>query len=218
MIYRFPIKTVRDMILNQVSNNFFKSIEDEALISKHLPVIMERFEKNISRNDNKYYWKINGAGEKEAYFDPLHNCQWTLFLYLAANTIFKNEKEKPEAARILCDKIYGQLKIVSGCDLYYEVEMPEIFSFDHPTGSCIGRASYGDYFSFRHDCSVLGDANAYPVIGEHVAMEFGSSVLGNSHIGNNCVITEGTMVKDTDIPDNSIVSGTPGNLSIVARG
>lgn len=217
MIYRFSIKIVRDMLLNQVSNNFFKSIEDESLISKHLPMILDRFEKNISHNENKYYWKLNDKGEKEAYFDPLHNCQWTLFLYLAANTIFKYEEDKKEAAKTLCDKIYGQLKIISGCDLYYEVEMPEIFSFDHPTGSYIGRGSIGNGFMFTHDCSVGSVDNVYPAIGNNVRMNSGSSILGNSRIGDNCMLLEGTIIKNTDIPANSIVSGVSPSLTIVEK-
>lgn len=94
MIYRFPLRNVRDMLLNQISNNFFKSIDDEMLITKHLPLVLERFEKNISNIDNKYYYKLLEDGSKEAYFDPLHSCQWMLFLYLTANTIYKNEKKK----------------------------------------------------------------------------------------------------------------------------
>ena len=94
MIYRFPIKTVRDMLLNQISSNYFKSIEDELLISKHLPKALERFEACIRENNNKYYYRINNNGAREPYFDPLHTCQWALFLYLIANTIYKNEDEK----------------------------------------------------------------------------------------------------------------------------
>ena len=55
MIYRFPLRNVKDMLLNQISNNYFKSIDDEMLISKHMPMILERFENNIKNNENKYY-------------------------------------------------------------------------------------------------------------------------------------------------------------------
>lgn len=217
MIYRFPLRSVRDMVLNQIGNNFFKSIDDEMLITKHLPKVLERFEENIKHNDNKYYYKINERGEKEAYFDPLHTCQWLLFLYLLANTIYKYEKEKPEAARIVCDKIYGQSKTVSGCDIYYEVEMPDIFCFDHPMGSFIGRATYGDNFSFTQGCTVGNNNEIYPVIGKNVKMLTGSTVLGDSHIGDNCVISAGTMIKDQDVPSNSIVSGKSPSLTIISK-
>lgn len=214
MIYRLPLRNVKDILLNQISNNYFKSIDDEMLISKHLPTILQRFEECISQNDNKYYYKKYEDGTKEAYFDPLHTCQWFLFLYLTANTIYRDEKEKVDVARLLCDKIYGQSKTVSGCDIYYEVEMPKIFSFDHPTGSFMDRAKYGNYFSFTEGCTVGSNTNDYPVIGEHVTMQSGSRILGKSHIGNNCIICAGTVIKDENIPDNSRVYGISPNLKI----
>ena len=217
MIYRFPIKTVRDMLLNQISNNYFKSIEDELLISKHLPKALERFEACIRENDNKYYYRINNNGAREPYFDPLHTCQWALFLYLIANTIYKNEDEKKDAGRVVCDKIYGQLKIVSGCDLFYEVDMPTVFKFDHPTGTYIGRATFGDGFSFTHNCTVGPVDGIYPIIGNNVCMNAASKVLGSSIIGDNCILMEGTMIIGETIPDNSVVSGITPNLIISAK-
>lgn len=217
MIYRFSIKTVRDMLLNQISSNYFKSIEDESLISKHLPKALERFENCIKDCDNKYYSKENEEGIREPYFDPLHTCQWTLFLYFMANTIFRFENEKIEAARVVCDKIYGQAKTMSGCDIYFEVEMPEKFYFDYPLGSHIGRATFGNGFSFVQGCTVDDKDGKFPVIGENVVMLAGSKILGNSHVGNSCVISEGTIIVDEDIQDNSIVYGKSPNLIIEVR-
>lgn len=217
MIYRFPLRNVKDMLLNQIGNNFFKSIDDEILITKHMPKVLERFENTISNIDNKYYYKINSAGEKEAFFDPLHTCQWLLFLYLTANTIYKYEDEKKIAARVVCDKIYGHSKTVSGCDLYYEVEMPDIFCFDHPTGSFMGRAKYGNHFSFTQGCTVGNDNEIYPTIGENVKMLAGSKVLGESKIGNNCVIGEGALILNQNVPDDSIVYGKSPNLIIKSK-
>lgn len=214
MIYRFPIKTVRDMLLNQISNNYFKSIEDETLITKYLPKAIERFENCIENSDNKYYSKINQNGEKEPYFDPLHSCQWALFLYFMANTIYANENKKIEAARVVCDKIYGQAKTISGCDIYYEVQMPEKFYFDNPIGSYMGRARYGENFSFVQGCTVNNVDSIYPVIGNNVKMLTGSKILGNSHIGDNCIICASALIENEDIPDNSIVSGKSPNLII----
>ena len=203
MICRIPLRNVKDMLLNQISNNYFKSIEDEMIITRNMANILERFEKTISNIDNKYYYIINDEGQREPYFDPLHTCQWLMFLYIAA--------------KIVCDKIYGQSKTVSGCDLYYEVEMPEKFSFDHPTGSFMGRAKYGDYFSFTQGCTVGHFNEIYPVIGENVTMLTGSKILGNSHIGDNCIISDGTVIRDQNIPNNSIVTGKSPNLVIKPR-
>ncbi|SDP58937.1 hypothetical protein [Selenomonas ruminantium] len=216
MIYRFPLRNVKDMLLNQIRNNFFQSIDDEMLITKHLPMVLERLEKNISHNSNKYYYTINDKGEREPYFNQLHSCHWLLFLYLTANTIYKQEHEKIKAARTVCDKIYIQAKNVSACDIYYEVDMPDIFSFDHPTGSFMGRAKYGNFFSFTQGCSVECDNDIYPVIGEHVTMQSNSKIVGNSHIGDNCIIRHDTVIMNRDIPANSIVSGSGNNLTVKA--
>lgn len=216
MIYRFPLRDVRDMLLNQINSNFFGSIEDERLITKHMERTLERLERNISANGNKYYWRLNDQGEREAYFDPLHTCQWALFLYLTANTIYREERESPEAARVVCDKIYGQMKSVSGCDLYYEVEMPEAFSFDHPTGSFMGRASYGEGFSFTQGCTVGNVDEVYPTIGRDVRMCAGSKVLGDCRIGDGCVIGEGAVVRGEDVPAGSLVYGKSPNLTVTS--
>ena len=136
---------------------------------------------------------------------------------MTANTIYKYENEKIEAARVVCDKIYGQSKTISGCDLYYEVDMPDIFSFDPPTGSVIGRAQYGDGFSFTQGCTVEGTDGSCPVIGKNVKMLTGSKIIGNSNIGDNCTISAGTLIKDENIPANSIVSGKSPNLVIKAK-
>ena len=217
MIFRFPIKTVKDMLLNQISNNYFKSIDDEILITKYLAKAVERFEKCIEGSTNKYYSKVDAEGKREAYFDPLHTCQWPLFLYFMANTIYKYENEKRDSARVVCDKIYGQAKTISGCDIYYEVDMPEKFYFDYPLGSHIGRATYGNGFSFVQGCTVNDKDGIYPVIEDNVMMLAGSRILGNSHIGKNCVISEGTIIIDDDIPENSIVFGKSPNLTIKTR-
>ena len=99
-------------------------------------------------------------------------------------------------------------------DLFYEVELPEYFSLDHPMGSVMGRAKYGNGFSFSQGCTVGNNHGIYPVIGENVKMCGNSSIIGNCHIGNNVTLGFGTVIKDQDIPDNSLVFGQSPNLII----
>ena len=178
---------------------------------------MERFENCIRDCNNKYYSKENDEGIREPYFDPLHTCQWTLFLYLMANTIYKEENEKKDAARVVCDKVYGQAKMMSGCDIYFEVEMPEVFFFDHPLGSHLGRAKYGNGFSFLQGCLVEKLDGKAPVIDDNVTMLTGSKIIGDSHVGENSLITEGTIIRNENIPANSVVYGESPNLVIKKR-
>lgn len=54
----------------------------------------------------------------------------------------------------------------------------------------------------------------YPQIGRNVKMYANSSFIGKCNIGDNVILSAGTLVKDTDIPSNSIVFGQSPNLII----
>lgn len=45
------------------------------------------------------------------------------------------------------------------------------------------------------------------MLGEYVTMYSNSKILGDSHIGDHVVIAANAYIKDTDIPDYSIVYG-----------
>ena len=102
-------------------------------------------DKCFSHIKNKYYHKGG-----ETFFNPLHVAQWTMFLYQMAYEIKGVFPENID----LCDKIYGISKSFSSADIYYEVKMPEIWFFDHPQGSVMGRAEYSNFFSFGQGCTV----------------------------------------------------------------
>ncbi len=184
--------------------------EDQGFVEKYMPKALCRLEKNFSANENKYYNRINELGDKVAFFDPLHTCQWLIFLYYLANTI--NKSEKSIEARELCDKIYGISKMMSGADIYYEVELPDLFRCDHPVGAVIGRGKFGDGFAFIQGCTIGNNKGIYPVIGKNVSMYSNSKILGNCKIGDNVIVSANTYIKDQDVPDNVIVYGTSPNL------
>lgn len=118
------------------------------------------------------------------------------------------------AQMILADKLYFLNKTISSCDLYHQVQLPTRFSLDHPHGSVMGRASYGDGFSFAQ-CSTVGNNHGiYPVIGRNCRMCMNSAIIGNCHIGDNVTVGAGALIKDEDIPSNSIVFGQSPNLII----
>jgi serine O-acetyltransferase len=106
---------------------------------------------------------------------------------------------------------------LNAVDLYYEVVLPRIFYLDHPVGTVLGRAVYGDYFSFTQNCSVGHNKGVYPVIGENVRMMPGSMILGRSRIGDNVIVSANTYIKDTDIPSCSVVFGSSPNLIIKSK-
>ena len=113
-----------------------------------------------------------------------------------------------------CSKIYYLNKIMNSIDVFYEVELPEFWFCAHPLGTVLGRAKYGNYFTFLQGCTVGNNNGVYPVFGDFVTMYSNSSVIGNCRIGNNVVIGTNTCIKDEDIPDNCLVFGSSPNLVI----
>lgn len=188
---------------------FFPVQNDEINILNSLTgEALHRCDICFSKNKNKYYSK-----DGETYFDPYHSGQYTIFLYYLSNSIFRKNTSPIK----LADKVYYLNKAMNGCDLFYEVELPDIFMLDHPVGSVMGRAKYGNYFSFGQNCSVGNNKGIYPVIGQHVYMSANSMIIGNSNIGDNVALGAGTCIKDQDIPANSLVFGSSPNLILKKR-
>lgn len=201
---------VYTVLFHQLQSLFWLNSDEKELIDYYVNICgggLERLEKCFSAIKNKYYQK-----QEVCFFSPLHTCQYTIFLFFLANTLFHIE-----ADRSLCDRIYALSKIISGMDLYYEVDMPEVFFFDHPMGSVIGRAKYKNYFSFGQGCTVGQNRGIYPEFGEKVIMLSDSKVIGNSKIGNNVIIAANAYIKDAVIPDDCIVFGHSPDL-VIKRG
>jgi serine O-acetyltransferase len=193
------------VLLGRQLNFFLISEEELQIIAKAIKETLIRVTFCFSHSKNKYYRK-NG----EVYFNPFHAAHYTIFLYYLSHTLFQKSQEN----RIICDKIYYLNRMLNACDLFYEVNLPDIFFLDHPLGSVIGRGQFGNYFSFSQGCTVGNNKGVFPVIGEKVKMLSNSKVLGNCKIGNNVIIAANTYIKDSDIPNDSIVFGSSPNLVI----
>lgn len=168
---------------------------------------LEKSEFCFSHIKNKYYFKTD-----QVYFSPFHTGQYTIFLYYLSNLVFTLYDHSG-----LAERIYFLNKILNSVELYYEVVLPEIFFLDHPLGSVMGRATYGNYFCFSQNCTVGMNKGVYPCLGEHVTLMAGVMIVGSSKIGNNCILSANTYIKDQDVPDNSIVFGSSPNLVIKHR-
>lgn len=194
-----------DLLLRQITS--FYGVEEEEVeeIENVYPKVIEKMTYSFSYVNNKYYH--NGS---DAVFNPLHVGQWTFFLYMVSRELYLHNPENTD----LCDKIYGLLKIISSADLFYAVKMPNIWFFDHPQGSVIGRANYGDFFTFSQGCTVGNNKGVYPTFGEHVSMFSGSKVLGKCKIGHHVIFAANSYIIDRDIPSYSIVFGMSRNVII----
>ena len=146
-------------------------------------------------------------------FSPYHSGQYSIFLYYLANTIWKETGN-----RELCSTIYYLNKCLNAVDWFYEIELPDIFDVEHPVGTVMGRGQYSNRFIFYQGCTVGGSINGgityYPKMGEYLTMYANSTILGDCIIGANCVLAARALVKNQDVPPNSIVYGESPNLII----
>lgn len=205
MIISPSLEVLNKLIRHQIHNLFLLNSDEEEIVSRFMPEVLEVSEKCFSKQKNKYYKKDN-----EVFFSVYHSGQYCIFLYFLARKIFLKNPEY----RHLADKIYYLNKTLNGLDLYYEVKMPDVFSLDHPVGSVMGRASYGENFSFSQLCTVGNNKGIFPVIGKNVKMLSGSKILGKCNVGDNVIISANVYIKDTDIPKNSLVFGSSPNLVV----
>lgn len=193
------------LVEHQLSNFFPVEDREKILLMESVFSVLDRSYHCFLNIDNKYM--------KRGVFSPFHSGQWTIFLYYFSHTISPLDKT-------LADKLYYLNKIMNGLDVYHEVCLPDIFYLEHPLGTILGRARYGNYFIAMQGCTVGGNRDRatgvimYPVIGEHVTLLSNSKVIGNSKIGNNVTIAANAYIKDTDIPDNATVFGNTPNLII----
>lgn len=139
-------------------------------------------------------------------FDPYHTSQYAIFLYYFSNSAWK------AGSAGLATKLYSLNKALHCVELFYEVSLPDIFQLAHPIGTVLGRAHYGNFFSCSQNCTVGNNRGIYPVIGSHVTMYSGSSILGDSKVGDHVALAAGALVKDEDIESDLIVFGRSPNL------
>ena len=159
---------------------------------------IERTMRSIKASPNKYFEKMGNCP------DAFNSNAYTLFLYYLSNEMYKRDGGGENA-----EKVYYLNKIINSFEAFYADELPEIIGCEHPLGSVMGRAKYGNHLFFYQGCTVGGNWNGdklnYPVFGDYVTMFSNSKVLGDSLIGNHVIIGANAYVVDTDVPDYSYV-------------
>ena len=183
---------------------------DGKIEDKYLERALERTRKCFSMSKNKYY------GGENFSISPYHSGQYSIFLWYLSNSVWNIGKDI-ELASI----IYYLNKLLNSVDWYYEIQLPEIFGVEHPMGSVLGRAKYGNNLFIYQGTSIGGISKGseilYPKIGEYVTLCANSTILGDCYIGNYVVLGAGATIKNQDIPDNSIVFGCSPNIIVKHR-
>ncbi|HRJ10155.1 MAG TPA: hypothetical protein PK490_19135 [Prosthecobacter sp.] len=205
MVIEPGLDKLRNLVIRQLSNVFeFDGGEDSAALDSGIHSALGRVERCFSGIVLKRYRREDGA----VVFNPFHSGQYCIFLYYLGREL------SLQGAAGLADRVYYLNRALNGVDLFHQVELPDVFCVEHPLGSVIGRARFGNGFFFAQGVTVGGNKGAYPVIGAHVSMLSNSKVVGASVIGDHVILSANSYVKDTVIPPHSIVFGQDRNLVI----
>lgn len=133
-------------------------------------------------------------------FDYLHSTQYCTFLYFLANTMRRGGGDSN-----ICTKLFLLNKALNGIDLFYDVEMPEVFFIGHSVGIVLAKATYGNYLVLYQNSTVGKNHGVAPVIGEGVVMYPNTAIIGRCHVGGGSVLSQGTSVINRDVPGHCVV-------------
>lgn len=141
-------------------------------------------------------------------FNYLHSTQYCQYLYYLANTIWRNDADADA-----CTRLFLLNKALNGIDLFYEIELPEVFLIGHSVGIVLAKASYGNYLVLYQNSTVGKNHGVAPVIEDGVVMYPNSAIIGRSRVGAGTVVSQGVSVINRDTPGNCIAyAGTAGEL------
>lgn len=203
-------KQIRNLVAHQLDEKWgFQTIwgVEPKLEITSVEAALHRLERCFEKVNSPYF-RVND----NVSFKIEHSVQYAIFLYILSNELYKSGETKTASY------VYYLNKSMNSVEWFYAIELPEHFCAEHPLGTVLGRAVYGDYFFVYQGVTVggnqKGDKIYYPTIGHHVTMFSDSKILGNSHIGNNVIVAANTYIKDMVIPDNSIVFGQYPDVAI----
>ena len=144
----------------------------------------------------------------EPFFDHLHTDHYAAFLYLASNVAFQHGDLR------LAAKLYSLNKALNGFMCMYDTVLPPHFLVVHTVGMLLGKATYGDYFVAIHGVTIGTDRGLKPVLGKGVVMYGGSSIVGDSRIGDSVSVAAHALVRNEPVPAGHVVAGTSPHLSM----
>lgn len=172
-----------------------------ALMDEVVSTAIYRYIQCCSEIKMKYFFE-----NEKTQFNHLMSDQYAIFLYFLSNELYK------KSATIEATKIYYLNKSLHGLDVFYAIELPDIFRFCHPLGTVLGRANYDNYFAVFQNCTVGNNKNTYPVIGKNVAMFKGALLVGKCTVADNVLISAHSFIKDQDVPADTVAFGTSPDL------
>ncbi|MFZ6799880.1 hypothetical protein [Undibacterium sp. Di24W] len=145
---------------------------------------------------------------KPDQFDHLHSSQYCTFLYFLSNTMYRDGADKR-----VCTKLFLLNKALNAIDLFYEIEMPDIFFIGHSVGIVLAKANYANYLVLYQNSTVGKNHGIAPKLEEGVIMYPNTAIIGDCHVKAGSVIAQGVSVinKDT-VPNNYVFQSSSGAL------
>jgi serine O-acetyltransferase len=133
-------------------------------------------------------------------FSHLMTDQYATFLYFMSNSAFQMELPTE-----ISSKFYALNKALHSVEIVYQATLPEKFLLVHPVSTVLGRANYGNYLTVYQGVTVGSNLTGEsPTIGTGVALFGGSRVIGDSMVGNNSMVSAGTTIINTNVPENTV--------------
>ena len=189
------LEYIERLLLNFLPDN----IHNSGLNSNLLDIALQRVEKCLGSIHRKYYF-YNGVLK----FNHLNSDHFATLLYFLGNTIWRELEDDD-----LPTRLFYLNKIMHGIDLYFTVPMPDIFFLVHPVGTVLGNANYKNYLVVYQNVTVgASRSNIYPTFSEGTVLYSKSSIIGICNLGKNVVLAANTFLLDTNVSDNTIVSGS----------
>ena len=206
MITDISIENITELLVHQL-NSWWGDAYSQAIVRDNVAEALEKVEQGYSGLSAQHFCE-NGVVK----FSPFHSVSWSVFLYRLSRILFLQENLRE------ANVVYYLNKIIHSIDWFYGVDLPVHFMAEHPLGTILGKASYGDYLFVYQGVTVGGNRKDgklyYPVLGENVVLYANATLLGDTHIGNNVIISANTYLISENVPDNCIVFGKTPNVVI----
>lgn len=166
-----------------------RGAETQAVIKRHIDEALGRVNHCVN---GVRYWRPDE-------FNYLHSSQYCQYLYYLANTIWRREKHGGAATRLFLLN-----KALNAIDLFYEIEMPEVFFIGHSVGIVLAKATYGNHLVLYQNSTVGRHIDKIPMIGDGVILYPNTAVIGASKVRSGAVISQGVGVINAEVPENAM--------------
>lgn len=130
-----------------------------------------------------------------------HSDEYASFLFFLSNQAWH------DCNIDLAELAYLVNRRLNSFECFYTRQLPDVFHLEHPVGSVIGQAVFGEYLVVYQGVSVGGDLKLrYPEFGDGIALFAKSTIIGSAKVGSNCVIGAGVQIYGGFIPSDTAVS------------